>query len=499
MKTQSEHGEKVRSRKEASNLAFKTLNEQEPQKAISPATIEYMLRAGDLLSIFICGIVTIIFYGERIAQDTVVQYTNIVVIGAILASLSIFTSGGYDTTIFFNVWRSIRSAVTGWVLAIILLLLVGYAFKTTGEFSRAWGMSWFVITTLLLITCRIAVSFIALSLRHKGKFNSKAVIIGADSQGQRLQQFIKQTKWLTIDILAFFDDRADRAPEEINGVPVIVGTEKLIELIRKEKIDQVLIALPWHANERLRSIIELISETPVKIRLAPDLAMYDYVNHSFTSLGGLPVLDIFDRPISGWNSLTKRLEDIVLGSFFLILAMPILLITAIAIKVDSKGPILFKQAREGYNNKTFYIWKFRSMKVHNCETDNVKQAEKNDSRITKVGAFIRKTSIDELPQLFNVIFGDMSIVGPRPHAPSTKAAGIPFEKAVRRYASRHNVKPGITGWAQVRGWRGETDTIEKLEQRLQHDLYYIDHWSLGMDISIIARTILVVLWQKEAY
>jgi exopolysaccharide biosynthesis polyprenyl glycosylphosphotransferase len=216
-------------------------------------------------------------------------------------------------------------------------------------------------------------------------------------------------------------------------------------------------------------------------------------------LGDLPVMTLFERPISGFDQIVKRIEDVVLTLLGMIFVLPLIAIVAVAIKLDSPGPVFFRQDREGFNNQRFKIWKFRSMRVERCETDGITQARKDDDRITRVGRVLRRTSIDELPQLFNVLTGEMSLVGPRPHAPSTKAGDRVFSDVVSHYAARHKVKPGMTGWAQVHGWRGETDTEEKLLKRLEHDLYYIENWSVLLDLYIIMRTVVTLAFQKTAY
>jgi exopolysaccharide biosynthesis polyprenyl glycosylphosphotransferase len=237
----------------------------------------------------------------------------------------------------------------------------------------------------------------------------------------------------------------------------------------------------------------------VRIRLAPDLANFAFAHRPLVLLGDMPVITLFERPISGTDAIVKRAEDLLFTSIILFFIWPIMLIAAIAVKLDSPGPVFFRQPREGFNNQRFDVLKFRSMVHDQCETDGVQQATRGDARVTRVGRIIRATSIDELPQLFNVLMGDMSLVGPRPHAPSTRANGRLFHEVVQTYAARHKVKPGITGWAQVCGWRGETDTEEKLVKRLEHDLHYIENWSVPFDIYILFRTVFAVLFPKNAF
>jgi Undecaprenyl-phosphate glucose phosphotransferase len=238
----------------------------------------------------------------------------------------------------------------------------------------------------------------------------------------------------------------------------------------------------------MRDLIYRLAVAPVHISLCPDFIGFNFTNRPFIHVASLPMLQVFDRPISGWSNLVKALEDRLLAGFFLLLLAPLLGILALAIKLDSPGPVFFRQRRYGFNNKLIGVWKFRTMYVHMTDHDADRQTTKSDPRVTRIGRFLRKTSLDELPQLINVMIGNMSIVGPRPHAVATKAEGRLFEDVVDRYAARHRVKPGITGWAQINGWRGETDTIEKIQKRVEYDLFYIDNWSVWLDLVIVART-----------
>ncbi len=277
------------------------------------------------------------------------------------------------------------------------------------------------------------------------------------------------------------------------------GLQQLIADVRRGLIDQVIVALPSSAEKRLREVVEQIALTPVRIRLAPDIAGFVFAQRSVVLLGEVPVVTVFERPISGTDQAIKWLEDHILGLLILILAAPLMILIALAIKLDSPGPIFFRQPREGFNNRPFLVWKFRSMRADRSQTDAIDQARRDDPRVTRVGAFLRRTSLDELPQLFNVLLGHMSLVGPRPHAASTRAGGRVFSEVVARYAARHNVKPGMTGWAQVCGWRGETQTEEQLHKRFEHDLHYIENWSLWFDLYILMRTVVTVLGHRGAY
>jgi Undecaprenyl-phosphate glucose phosphotransferase len=269
--------------------------------------------------------------------------------------------------------------------------------------------------------------------------------------------------------------------------------------IRDGRIDQVIIAMPLPASVDVEDTVGLLAKLPVLIRLAPDLSSFALASRSMVMLGTLPLMTLFERPINGMDQVAKAAEDYVIGLLMLIAFAPLMLIVAIAIRLDSPGPALFLQAREGFNHRPFRIMKFRTMYHGATQHDNIEQARIGDRRVTRIGRILRATSIDELPQLFNVLRGEMSLVGPRPHAPSTKVQGVIFSEATSDYASRHRVKPGITGWAQVNGWRGETDSGDKLFKRVEFDLFYIENWSISFDLYIMIRTVGAVLFSKAAY
>jgi Undecaprenyl-phosphate glucose phosphotransferase len=269
-------------------------------------------------------------------------------------------------------------------------------------------------------------------------------------------------------------------------------------MIRNGQVDQVLVALPWSAWERVRNLVDAMSVAPVRVLLAPALPD-DFVAPSFATIGNVPMLNLAERPLAFWDLVIKQIEDRVLSVALMIPLAPVFLVIAAAIKLDSPGPVFFRQRRFGYNNEEIMVWKFRTMRTDMCDPTGAVQATKSDPRVTRVGAFLRRTSLDELPQILNVLQGNMSIVGPRPHAVSTRIGDKLMHHCVERYDARHNVKPGITGWAQIHGLRGEASSVELIEQRVAHDLYYIRNWSLALDLYIILRTALLVFRDDRAY
>ncbi len=460
----------------------------------------FIIRVLEFLIVLGSGAVALYLWSDVIAASALSDYLRVILGGGLLFGLIAEIVGTYDLDAQFSLRRAWQRLFTSWGMVALFLITTGFLLKVSADFSRGWALTWFVTGGVMLAGSRAALTLWLRRLKGRGVFDSRAVIFGAGEQGQRLAGYIRGNDRLTISLLGFFDDRRDgRVPVVVDELPVFGTSDDLVAAIREGLIDQVIVALPWSAEERIRSVVAKLALTPVRIRLAPDLASFAFAHRPLVLLGDLPVLTLFERPISGTDAIIKRAEDILLTLGILAVIWPILLVTAIAIKLDSPGPVFFRQPREGFNNRLFEVLKFRSMTHESCETDGIRQATRGDKRVTRVGAFIRRTSIDELPQLLNVLKGDMSLVGPRPHAPSTRAGGRLFHEVVQTYAARHKVKPGMTGWAQVCGFRGETDTEDKLRKRVEHDLHYIENWSVGFDLYILFRTVFAVLAPRNAF
>jgi Undecaprenyl-phosphate glucose phosphotransferase len=458
------------------------------------------VRVVEILTVMFAGGVAFYLWGDVIGPGSVSDYGRTILGGALLFALIAEIVGAYDVDAHFSLRRAWQRVVSAWIMSALFLITMGFMLKVSADFSRGWALTWFVTSGVMLVGSRAAMTLWIRRLKGQGVFDVRTAIYGASSQGQRLAQYIRGNSKLTISLVGFFDDRRDgRVPVIVDDLPVFGTSGDLVAMIREGLIEQVIVALPWSAEERIQQVVSHLALTPVRIRLAPDMANFAFAHRPLVLLGELPVLTLFERPISGTDAIIKRAEDMVLTVLILAVLWPIMLVAAIAIRLDSPGPIFFRQPREGFNNQLFRVWKFRTMTHDRCETDGITQATKGDKRITRVGAILRRTSIDELPQLFNVISGDMSLVGPRPHAPSTRAGGRLFHDVVATYAARHKVKPGMTGWAQVCGFRGETDTEDKLVRRLDHDLYYIENWSVSFDIYILIRTFFALFETRNAY
>ena len=327
------------------------------------------------------------------------------------------------------------------------------------------------------------------------------MVVGGGSEGEALIKALSAQRDSGLRILGVFDDRADgRAGTTCAGKPKLGSVDDLVEFARRTRVDLVIFSLPITAEKRLLQMLKKLWVLPVDIRLSAHTNKLRFRPRSYSYIGGVPVLDVFDRPITDWDVVVKWLFDKVVGGLILMALLPAMAVTAVAIKLDTRGPVLFRQKRYGFNNELIKVFKFRSMYTDQSDAMADKLVTRDDPRVTRVGRFIRRTSLDELPQLFNVVFkGNLSLVGPRPHAVHAKAEDRLYDETVDGYFARHRVKPGITGWAQVNGWRGETDNQEKIQRRVEHDLYYIENWSVLLDLYILVVTPFALLKAENAY
>jgi len=374
-----------------------------------------------------------------------------------------------------------------WVLVFCGLLSLAFATKTSAVFSRVIILSWVNSVPVVAGALRLAMRSFLRSLRSRGVNTQTVAIAGCTPMAERLIESFREDPTLGIVVRGVYDDRS--APRRYSGLEklasVVGDLSHLVTEARDGLVDVVYIALPMRAEARTTELIRRLADTTATVYFVPDFFVFDLLHARWSSVGDVSVLSIFDTPFQGTGGWLKRLEDIVLGTVGLVLVAPVMIGLAIGVKVTSPGPILFRQRRYGLSGKEIYILKFRTMTV--CEDGAVvSQAQKNDARITPFGAFLRRTSLDELPQLLNVVGGSMSLVGPRPHAVAHNEL---YRRKIQGYMLRHKVKPGITGWAQVNGWRGETDTIDKMERRIEHDLYYIHNWRVTLDVRILFLTV----------
>jgi Undecaprenyl-phosphate glucose phosphotransferase len=410
-----------------------------------------------------------------------------------VAAMSIVTFQSlqcYTLPAFRHPVRQLFRIAGGWAVVFLAVFAAIFFLKVDGVVSRVWMASWFALGLAALALERVILARFLSSLARAGRLQQRAVIVGGGEIGAELLRDLSKSGDAEVRMLGVFDDRGDdRAPEAVEGYPKLGNVDDLVEFARATRIDLVIFALPITAEQRILQMLRKLWVLPIDIRLAAHANRLRFRPRSYSYVGKVPVLDLFDKPIADWDVVIKLAFDKIVGALALILLSPLLLLTALAIKLDSPGPVLFKQKRYGFNNELIEVFKFRSMYADKLDPTASKLVTRGDPRVTRVGRFIRKTSIDELPQLINVVFkGDLSLVGPRPHAVHAKAANRQYDEVVDGYFARHRVRPGITGWAQVNGWRGETDTQEKIQQRVEHDLYYIENWSILLDLYILAIT-----------
>jgi putative colanic acid biosynthesis UDP-glucose lipid carrier transferase len=437
--------------------------------------------------------------GELTAEYTIMILLLMGALAVIYDHYAIYRSNA-------NFTRKVYTLFKAWTATFAFLFILGFLTKHSEQYSRLLVGQLFVagyVSQLLLHLLMRALQGIILKHAHKPE---NAVIIGTGRLANFLYQKISSNPWLDTHVVGCVKIKAgesaatpaatqDAADDRAKYLPLLGDINGLEELIELHSVRTVYFVTPLDTAEVIEDLYFKLLDKHITVHWIPDIFSLRLVNHSVREIAGIPVITLSETPLTGTRLLIKSLEDFLLSALILILISPVLLAVAIAIKLDSQGPVFFRQQRMGWNGKIFRIWKFRSMHVHQPENGVVVQAQKNDPRVTRVGAFIRRTSLDELPQVFNVLMGDMSLVGPRPHAIQHDEE---YSRRIADYFARHNIKPGITGLAQVRGYRGETRDIEKMIQRVESDIEYINNWSLALDLSILLRTI-TVFTGKNAY
>jgi Undecaprenyl-phosphate glucose phosphotransferase len=402
-----------------------------------------------------------------------------------------------------------------WIQALGLALLLAFCAVTVSDANVYWPAlerfagtlrgAWLPAFLVLGLVGLGSVRLIYARIAAASVPPNRTVVIGTTNLCKDLLGRLRRHEGHTLHIIGIVDHEpsfgsaADLPGPRFCGLPVIGTLDTLLSMIRRDEVDTVLVALPWSDGERTRAVVEQIAMAPIDVYVVPGLDGVAFPARKAPVIAGMPLLLASNRPLGDWQALVKRTEDLLLGSLLLFLLAPAMLVIAGLVKATSSGPIFFRQRRLGFNNRVIEVFKFRTMYTHCADPDAREQTSRGDRRVTPLGAWLRRTSLDELPQLLNVLRGDMSLVGPRPHALQTTAGGLPLEVAVPVYASRHRVKPGITGWAQVHGYRGALDSVDQIVHRVDHDLYYIENWSLGLDIRILWRTARVVLFDKNAF
>ncbi len=466
---------------------------------LSPAVVIGLLRVADAAVVLLAASAAWItrFYDDPSKDLGIEAYATVL---AVVLTIHILQAAGiYNFSQLTNLFGQVGRLLLAWAAVMLSLLALGFMTKMNREIaetSRLWVGLWFIYGFFGLFTVRLVLKHQIQRWQAGGRLTRNLVVVGAGEHGQRLIEHLSRHGTSAERIIGVFDDRHGRVPDYVCGFPVLGSVADLMTFARSNPIDQVIVALPWDAENRLLAWMKKLRNLPVDVRLCPDMIGFHLPHRQVTHVGGVPMLNVFEKPLAGWNYIVKSMEDRVLAAAILVLILPLLLVLCALIKLDSRGPVLFRQKRYGFNNEVIEVFKFRSMYIDRCEDQAVPQATKDDPRVTRIGRILRRTSLDELPQFLNVLKGTMSIVGPRPHA---IAHNEQYSRLIDEYLARHRVKPGITGWAQVNGLRGETETLEKMEQRVRYDLYYIENWSLLFDIRIILRTLFVGFSHPNAY
>lgn len=464
----------------------------------SPTVLLGLLRFGDIAMVVVCGVAA--YFWRHGFTELPERYWLALAIAALLTAQIFHFSRLYMFSVLDRLFRQLGLLLPAWGAVGMLLIAMMFFTKTGEDFSRVWAATWFAASLAGFALVRIWLKISLMRWRAQGQLNRNVAIVGAGAHGRRLiEHLLAQSESGGFNLIGLFDDRTTRIPaHDIEGVPILGSVDDLIEQSRRKRIDQVIIALPWTAENRLVQIINKLRQCPVDLQLCPEDIGFRLFERRIDYTAGVPMITVFERPLTGWNYVLKEIEDRVLAALILLLVSPLMLLIALAIKLESSGPVLFRQQRYGFNNNLITVLKFRSM-YHGRAPDaeqGTPQAQRHDPRITAVGRFLRRTSLDELPQFLNVLEGSMSIVGPRPHA---VAHNQQYGEVINQYFGRHRVKPGITGWAQIHGYRGETETLEKMEKRVEYDLYYIENWSLLLDLKIIFLTLFVGFVHENAY
>lgn len=471
--------------------------EQFRDTSTTPSMLIGKFRLLEGLVFILISLVANVLYGVREAEILVLQLLAAAGAGGLMV-LSLQIADAYQIPSLRMPQRMVLRVIICWTLAYGLLCLVNWLLQSILPLSYIF--TWFVLGAGVLVAIRY---MMAIAIRHwarNGIMERRAVIVGGGQPAKDLVRALEAQAENDIRICGIFDDRSSaRSPDLVAGYPKLGTFGELVTFARLARIDMLIIALPASAEQRILQLLKKLWVLPVDIRLAAHAHQLRFRPRAYSHVGAVPMLDIFDKPLRDWDSVSKRAFDIFFSTLALALCWPIMIACAIAVKITSKGPALFIQKRHGFNNEVIKVLKFRSMYTEQSDPTAKKAVTKNDPRVTPVGRFLRKSSLDELPQLFNVLRGELSLVGPRPHAVQAQTGDRKYVDVVESYFARHRVKPGVTGWAQINGLRGELDSDEKIRARIAYDLDYIENWSLWLDLKILVLTPIRLLNTENAY
>lgn len=455
------------------------------------------LNVVDILLIILGGIFANVLFCHTVLF---VRVYRVVIVIAVLASFVILPK--------FRImaWRGqvlssqLMHLTFSWILIFSTATFVGFFAVIPLDISRKWLLAWGISSWVLLILFQLLIFFIQRSFRHHGWNPKKIILLGGGEHGKNVYAQLQKTSGTGFNVAYILDDESHSlsTPTDPSLHPPIIQPipSDLAAFIRDQSIEEIWITMPLKEENKIKQILLDLRNETVNVRFVPDAFELRLLHHEIFDMGNLFIINLSISPMFGFNRIIKFLEDYFLAISLTILLSPLLFIIAMLVKLTSNGPILFKQLRHGWNGQLFKVYKFRTMYVHQEPDGIMTQATRNDARITPLGRFLRKTSLDELPQLLNVLQGHMSMVGPRPHPIELNER---FKMQIASFMQRHKVKPGITGWAQVNGWRGETDTLKKMEKRIEYDLYYIENWSLYFDLKIILLTFIRGIISESAY
>jgi Undecaprenyl-phosphate glucose phosphotransferase len=466
---------------------------------MSPIMVSGVLRMVEFALLFLSGL-GLYLYLVGFFNYLAWQYPLTIAAASFLAVVLLDVADSYQISALMRPIVNFGRVLLGWAGTFALMALTAFIMKISEDYSRLLFGTWFAVGFALIFGLRLVMSNLIRRWARDGRMERRAVIVGGGKSAEVLIRSVEKQPYNDIRICGIFDDRGDkRSPPIVAGYPKLGTISELIEFARIARIDMLIVSLPLTAESRVLQLLKKLWVLPVDIRLSAHSNALQFRPRAYSYIGSVPMLDIFDKPINDWDSVAKRAFDILFSIIGVIVFSPVMLVTAIAIKLDSKGPVLFKQKRHGFNNEIIEVYKFRSMYTDRSDPTAKQTVTKNDPRVTRVGRFIRKTSIDELPQFFNSLFGSLSLIGPRPHAIAAQSHNLLYNEVVDGYFARHKVKPGVTGWAQINGWRGEMDTNEKIRMRTEYDLYYIENWSLLFDLRILFLTPMRLLNTENAY
>ena len=466
--------------------------------SMKPRLLGLLQFAADLASLGIAGFLSHAFVS--IDRLSALAAAGTIWLGALAVALVVRLLGGYGFRTMRSRWWAPLTGGTGLAIGLaVLAALLLYA-GLPHQAVEGWFTVWALAAVGLMLGSRVALMLRIHYLVQIGRLEHRIVLVGGGEAVEPLIREIDRERGHGRRLCGFFDERmSDRSPAMVAGHHKTGDVDDLVEFARLARIDTVVIAIPGASQQRIRDLLARLFVLPVDIRVLEGAEIPEFSRKKRSRIGPFRLIEIYKRPIDGSAAVQKRIFDVVFATLAIIAFAPLMALVALAIRLESPGPALFRQKRHGYNNKPIAVLKFRSMYTDQCDPTAIKAVRRDDARVTRVGRFIRRTSIDELPQFFNVLKGDLSLVGPRPHALTARTGDIVYDQITEAYSARHRVKPGVTGWAQINGWRGEMNSPEKIRARIEHDLYYIENWSLWLDLKIALLTPWSLVTTKNAY